>query len=235
MFAAAISKTTPWWQNITYNWFDGVVMCVLLFGLWRGRKHGMSGEILPLARWLALTLGAGFGHAIVGELLIRYGVIKAVFGNFFNIQTAAQVTAYLLIALAVFLVFSALKHYFQKKLQGSNSFGDGEYYLGTPAGMVRYACMLMAALALLNAPVYSAAEIQAQKEYDNREFGAGLKGYSGNFFPKIYELQADVFQQSLTGPLIKAHLSWLLINTAPTTPASGPKPAAKTPVIHMGN
>jgi uncharacterized membrane protein required for colicin V production len=231
MFAAVISKTTPGWQNFSYNWFDGMVVCVLLFGLWRGRRHGMSVEILPLTQWLALTLGAGFGHAMLGDLLARSGIIKTVFENHFNPQTAALVTAYLLIALAALLVSSTLKHYFQKKLQGSNTFGDGEYYLGMMAGMVRYACILVAALALLNAPVYSAAEIQAQREYDNRWFGGGMKGYSGNYIPKIYDVQDNIFQQSFTGPLIKTYLSPLLINT---TPGGKAKPAARAPALHAG-
>jgi uncharacterized membrane protein required for colicin V production len=236
MFAAIISKTSPWWQNFTFNWFDGLVVGLLMFGLWRGRHNGMSGEILPLGRWLAIALGAGFGHALVGEQLLRFGVTKMVFGNYFDSETAALVTAYLLIALAAILIFSTLKHYFQKKLTENNSvFGGGEYYLGMVAGVIRYASVLLVALALLNAPVYSAAEIQAQKTADNLTFGGGLKGYNGNFFPKIYEVQDCVFKESLTGPQIKAHLSWLLINTTPTAPSSGPKPATKTPVIHMGN
>jgi hypothetical protein len=239
MFAAIISKNIPWWQNFTFNWFDGLVVALLMFGLWRGRHNGMSGEMLPLGRWLAIALGAGFGHAMLGEQLLHFGIIQAVFGNYFDRQTAALVSAYLFIMLVVFLIFSTLKHYFQKKLKENNAvFGGGEYYLGMAAGMIRYVSVLLVALALLNAPVYSAAEIQAQKAADNLTFGGGLKGYNGNFFPKIYEVQDCVFKESLTGPQIKAHLSWLLINTTPatpTTPGSGLKPAAKTPVIHMGN
>jgi hypothetical protein len=232
MFAAVISPTTPWWQNFTFNWFDGLVGGLLLFGLWRGRHHGMSGEILPLGRWLAIALGAGFGHALVGEQLLHFGVIQAVFGNYFDSQTAALVTAYLLIALVAFLIFSALKHYFQKKLAGNNScFGDGEYYLGMAAGVIRYAAVLVVALALLNAPVYTAAEIQAQKAADNRNFGGGLKEYNGNFFPKIYEVQDCVFKESLTGPQIKTYLRPLLITTAP---GGNSKPAAKAPALHAG-
>jgi hypothetical protein len=71
----------------------------------------------------------------------------------------------------------------------------------------------MVALALLNAPYYSSADIAAAKAYNNRWYGGGLKDYSGNFIPSVYDVQDSVFKQSITGPLIKTYLSILLINT----------------------
>ena len=47
MFAAVIQKTTPWWQHFAFNWFDVALVLVLAFGFWRGRKRGMTKELLP--------------------------------------------------------------------------------------------------------------------------------------------------------------------------------------------
>ncbi|HEY5040375.1 MAG TPA: hypothetical protein VIK53_00040, partial [Verrucomicrobiae bacterium] len=84
------------------------------------------------------------------------------------------------------------------------------------------ACIILFALALLNAPFYSAADVEAAKAYNNRWFGGGLKGYNGDFIPSVAEVQASVFQNSLLGPAIKNYFSAVLINGA----APGKKPVA---------
>jgi hypothetical protein len=72
---------------------------------------------------------------------------------------------------------------------------------------------LLAPLALLNAPVYTAQEITAQEAYDQQTFGGGEKGFSGSFFPSVHDIQDSVFVQSFTGRFIKKNLGMLLIDT----------------------
>src|SRR5665213_2085522 len=166
MIAAAVHNTTPWWHSVlSFGWFDVVLVLVLAFGFWRGRKRGMSREALPTSMWLLAVIGAGLGYQLLGDLLLQTGYVKKVFGNSFNERTAAYVTSYLAIALVVFILYSILKNFFREKLSGSNAFGSGEYYLGTISGMIRYACMVLFVLALLNAPYYSVNEINARKAY----------------------------------------------------------------------
>jgi len=217
MIAAAVHNTTPWWHSVlSFGWFDVVLVLVLAFGFWRGRKRGMSREALPTSMWLLAVIGAGLGYQLLGDLLLQTGYVKKVFGNSFNERTAAYVTSYLAIALVVFILYSILKNFFREKLSGSNAFGSGEYYLGTISGMIRYACMVLFVLALLNAPYYSVNEINARKAYNARWYGGGLQGYSGDFIPGMDEVQAGVFQNSLLGPAIKNYFSAMLINgTAP--------------------
>jgi len=229
MFAAVISKSPPWWQNFVFNWFDVAVVLVLAFGLWRGRRRGMSREFLPTSMWLLIVLGGAYGHVWLSGPLLRSGVIKSVVGAHCNNQTAALVAAYLVIALAVIVFFSLLNRLGKHKLEGSNAFGSGEYYLGMIAGTVRYGCILLTALALLNAPFYSLADILAKQAFNKQVFGGGL--YEGDYLPDLQTVQANVFKQSLFGPFIKEHLDLLLINSNP----SGGQPAAKHPVIHIGN
>ena len=73
--------------------------------------------------------------------------------------------------------------------------------------------MVLVALALLNGPYYTLADIAGAKAYNNRWYGGGLKDYNGDFIPSVDEVQASVFKESLLGPLIKDNLSVLLINT----------------------
>jgi hypothetical protein len=95
------------------------------------------------------------------------------------------------------------------KLVGSDVFGSGEYYLGMIAGLVRYTCILVFGLALLNARLYSEKEISDDLKFQNDVYGS-------DFFPKMYSVQEDVFKKSFAGPHIRDELGFLLIkSTAP--------------------
>ena len=97
----------------------------------------------------------------------------------------------------------------------NNFFGGGEYYLGMMSGVVRYACMLMFVLALLNAPYYSAADIKATEAYNEPLVRRRHEGYSGNYFPDVANRAGiSVFKESFIGPYIKDNLGMLLIKTA---------------------
>jgi uncharacterized membrane protein required for colicin V production len=197
-----------------FNWFDVALVLVLAFGFWRGRKNGMSKEFLPASQWLVIVAAAGLGHEMLGDLLLQQGVITSVFGQTFTEKTAAYISGYLIITVAVWLVFHFIKKLLKARLEGSNAFGTGEYYLGIAAGMIRYAGMTIFALALIGAPFYSPAEIAAQKAYNNRWYGGGMKEFKGDFVPSLDELQFSIFDASLTGPFIKTWFSDVLINTA---------------------
>ena len=217
MIAAASQPMS--FNNLPVNWFDGVFVAVLGFGLWRGRKNGMSKEVMPVFQWLSLILASGMGYALIAPTYANtIGTGKV----------ASAMLGYCTLALAIWLVFYILKGIFVPRLTGSNFFGGGEYYLGMFFGMIRFACMLVAALALLNAPFYTTADIQAHNAYVQRWFGGGM--YSGNYFPSVSTVQEQVFKKSFTGPCLKNYLGALLIETAPPAAAKQPQ---KKPVIHM--
>ncbi len=104
-------------------------------------------------------------------------------------------------------------------------FGGSEYYLGMISGTVRYVCIVFFVLALLNAPYYTPSEIQARKEYNNRVFGGGQKGFTGDYIPNMQEVQEQVFKKSLVGPFIKDKLDMFLIETAPAGKKASAAPA----------
>ena len=223
MLVAVIQNPTaalPWWRTISLCWFDMALLGTILFGSWRGRRHGMTKELLPTLQWLAILFGAAFGHPLLADLLEQQGYIKALFGNQVKEHTAALLSAYVVILAVVFICFTLLKRKLNSKLEGSNMFGGWEYYLGTTAGILRYLSMLLVALALLNGPVYTAADIAATKAYNNRWYGGGLKDYSGDFIPSLADIQDSIFKQSISGPFIKDKLSILLINSAPSGAAA---------------
>jgi hypothetical protein len=226
MIAAATQVTRPMsLDHLPFGWFDVALVAVLAFGLFRGRKNGMTKEVLPVSQWLVTVFACGLAYEVVGQLLI-------------NLSGWGKLPCYLLgyfiVMFVVYLLFQLLKKFFPERLKGSNFFGGSEYYLGMVSGMVRYACMLLVALALLNAPYYSAADIIKSKAYSARWFGGGLQGYSGDFFPTLQSVQEDVFKNSLTGPFIKNYLGVLLINSVPAGADQKAAPL-KQPIIHIGN
>ena len=221
MIAAAVQKSSWSLDKLTFGWFDVALILILAFGFWRGRKRGMSRELLPVFMWLGIVGAGAFGYQLLADELIQTGYIRKIFGNSFQERTAANLTAYLVIALVVWIIFTILKNLFKTKVEGANAFGSSEYYLGMFSGVVRYGCMVFFVLALLNAPFYSTADIAAQAAYNKRWLGGGL--YDGNFIPDLPTVQSSIFKNSILGPLIKGNLSLLLIDNF----SGGKKPGVK--------
>jgi uncharacterized membrane protein required for colicin V production len=183
-----------------FNWFDIGIILFLALGIQRGRKHGMSQEIILVLKWVAIILVGGLSYGIVGEMISDNSVFSRLSG---------YQMAYIVIALGITVAFWAITKMANGKLVGSDVFGSGEYYLGMVAGAVRYTCILIFGLALLNSRLYSPKEIADDLKFQNDVYGS-------DFFPKLYTVQEDVFKKSLLGPHIHDELGFLLIqSTAP--------------------
>jgi len=201
MIAVAASSASAFAGKLSVNWFDLVFVAVLAFGIFRGRRNGLSRELLPMLQWIALVIVCGLGYPTVADLLTQ----KLAWG-----RTVADVSGYLALGLVVALVFGVLKKLFTERLVKNDTFKGAEYYLGMPAGMIRFACMLLAALALINAPVYTQQDIARQAATDRANFGGGTM--NGSFFPSFNDVQAAIFVQSATGHYIKSNLRLLLVD-----------------------
>ena len=187
-------------DKLPVNIFDAIVLAILAAGVWRGRKHGMSEELLMVLKWLSIMLACAFSYEPLGRLIAQEG-------NFSLLSS--YLMAYVSVALVILIIFAGVKRGLGGKLLGSDLFGKAEYYLGMGAGLVRFTCMLLAALALLNARYFSEKEIQAMERFQNDVYGS-------NFFPGLHNLQAMVFERSFLGPVIRDNLGLLLIKqTAP--------------------
>lgn len=183
-----------------FNWFDVFVVIMLLIGYQRGRKHGMSQEIVAVSKWVALVLACSIAYEPLGLWL----------GGMLGLgKLAAFLLAYALVALVIMLVFVAINRTIGDRLRGSDTFGKGEFYLGMPAGILRFACIVLVLLALLNARFYTTAEVRAMTKYQNDNYGS-------NFFPTLATVQDEVFRHSFLGAQVHKHLDFLLIK--PTSP-----------------
>lgn len=209
-------------SGMLFNTFDVALVLLLGFGFWRGRKHGMTKEFIPSFCWLFIIIIAGFGYRLLGNQLIQWGVIRKFFGRSFTESTAAYLISYIFLTGLVVVIFLYIGNHLKRRLEGSSIFGSSEYYLGIVAGVVRYACMIIFALALLHAPYYTPAEIAARKAYNNRWYGGGLKDFKGDFIPSLDEAQVAVFHESLFGPLIEKGLGLLLIDSVPNAATGKP-------------
>lgn len=188
-------------DQLPINLFDVLVIALLIAGIARGRKHGMSEELLSVLMWLLILFGCAAFYEVGGQTIEQFTTI---FGHL-----TCYLIAYLVAALVIVLVFLGIKRGLGGKLLGSDIFGQSEYYLGMFAGVVRFSCMLLVGLALLNARYFSPKEVRAMQAYQDDVYGS-------NYFPTLQSVQASVFDKSLTGPWIKDNLGFLLIK--PTAP-----------------
>ncbi len=188
--------------NLPLNWFDLLFACVLIAGVLRGRKNGMSGELLLLLQWVTILFACAKMYESLGATLAATAQMS---------RLSSYLIAYVGIAILVKAIFSLIRHVLKGKLLSADFFGKTEYYLGMIAGMVRFSCVVLVLLALLNARQFTEAEILRDLQFQREAYGA-------HFFPKLYTVQQQVFERSATGLFIRQNLGGLLIT--PTPPES---------------
>ncbi|HEV2455808.1 MAG TPA: CvpA family protein [Verrucomicrobiae bacterium] len=211
-------------DTLPINWFDAAILVLLGFGVFRGRKNGMTRELMPTVQWLSIVVAGALGYSFLAQIYNTQWKMDKVL---------SAVAGYMSIAIVLFLIFTPIKKAFRKRAENGGLFGGSEYYLGMCTGPIRYASMTMFVLALLNARSYTAAEIAAKKAYNERWYGGGI--YSGDYMPDLHTAQDSVFKQSFLGPYIKDDLAVLLIQTGPGDSGGANAPKKPQPVIHIGN
>jgi uncharacterized membrane protein required for colicin V production len=222
MIAASAPTLTS--DGLPINWFDAAILILLGFSVFRGRKNGMTRELAPTIQWLSVVLAAGLGYSFLAQVYNTQCHMNKLW---------SALAGYMSIATALFLIFTPIKRALKKRAENGGLFGGSEYYFGMCAGPVRYASMIVFALALINAKSYTAAEIAAKKAYNERWYGGGM--YSGDYIPDLHTAQNSIFKQSFSGPYIKDGLAVLLIQTGPGDGGSAHAPKKPQPVIHIGN
>jgi uncharacterized membrane protein required for colicin V production len=187
-------------DKLPINVFDCVVLATLVMGLLRGRKHGMSEELMGLLKWLTVVIVCALIYEPAGQWFAKSSPFSLL---------ASFLLVYIAGALLILGIFALCKHRLGGKLLGSDIFGRAEYYLGMGSGVVRLSCMLLMFLAILNARYFSPMEVRAMEKFQDDVYGS-------NYFPTWHTAQAVVFERSLSGVWIKEHLGFLLIK--PTQP-----------------
>jgi len=182
--------------NLSFNWFDLFVLVMLVVGVFVGRKRGMSMELLSVLQWLLIVFAGAMACGPLGKMLSDLSGMSPVL---------TYITAYLFAALVIKIVFVVIRRMAGEKLVAGDVFGNFEYYLGMVAGLVRFACIVLFVMALLNAQQVSKAEIDAQLKAQ-REWAGSI------YFPPFGVIQRGIFEGSFTGRAVKQYLSAQLIN-----------------------
>jgi uncharacterized membrane protein required for colicin V production len=180
------------------NWFDLLVLVTICFGVMRGRKRGMSEELLDVLQWVAIVVG--------GALLYKpFGQAIATATNFNRLATT--VLAYGFIAIILKVIFTGIKRAVGEKLVHADTFGNFEYYLGMLAGALRFSCILFFTINFLHAKHVSDAERAATARMQAENFGSIS-------FPTIGSLRQGIFFESVSGQFVRKHLSVQLLEPA---------------------
>ncbi len=181
------------------NWFDFIVILFFLFGIIRGRKRGMSQELLDLLLWLGIVFGGALGYKPIALFIVKTTGLPLFW---------SQLLGYFAIILCCLFVKSILDRLLQDKILEWDLFGGMEFFLGMMAGAARYLCMLLMLLALLNAKLITDQERQAALEKQEQELGS-------TYFPTLGDVQHSIFNKSFFGRLVKTKFSWILIEGVP--------------------
>lgn len=183
------------------SWVDFAIALLLLWGVLRGRKRGMSEELLDVIKWGLIVVVAGVAYLPLGKMLSRLSVFTPL---------SSYIFVYIGIAIFIFALFGFIRSKVGGKLASAEIFGNAEYYLGMMAGGFRYLCVILVAMALLNARLYSEADIRASIKYQDDNFGS-------QFFPTLPDLQQQVFKSSLCGKAIHTFIPVVLIKSTPSS------------------
>jgi uncharacterized membrane protein required for colicin V production len=200
----------PNFSGISYGYFDGIFVVWLLIGIFRGRKRGMTQELLPTLQWLAIVILAGLFYFPFSVL-----IFQTTTGAFTHLWS--NIIAYVLIAFGINLFFIWLKESIGEKLTGSDLFGRAEYYLGMFSGLLRFACMIVVLVALMHSYVYTQAQLAEIEKFQKKNFEEIR-------FPTYASVQQSVLTESCTGRLIQSNLSSVLIVSTTASTSAG-KPA----------
>ena len=192
-------------RNIAITWFDLLLVVVLAAGVLRGRKRGMSEELLDVLQWLCIVVVGALLYASFGQTISDATRMGLAYG---------YVTAYLFIALLFKLLFTTIKRSVGEKLVHSDTFGRLEYYMGMLAGALRFFCVLLFCLSFLHVKYISDAERAATAKMQKDNFGSIS-------FPTIGSLQQTVFYESESGKFIRKHLRAQLMDPVQNNRASG--------------
>jgi uncharacterized membrane protein required for colicin V production len=195
------NQARDFFQDLAFSYFDAIVLVWLLVGFLRGRRHGMTQEILPMLQWVGIVLLGGYFNQPVGAFL------RQTFPGSFDVQWSC-ILGYGIIAFGTMLFVGLLKYWLADKLTGSDVFGRFEYYLGIIAGVARFGCMLLVLLAVMHSRIVTRSELDA--------IDAQMKKNLDDIHPPRYDygcVEQAIFTQSFVGRTVQENLSDILIPT----------------------
>ena len=193
------------------SWVDLAVLVVVIAGIFRGRKRGMSEELLDVIKWVSVLVVTALLTRPAGQMLSDASVFSLL---------SCYIFTYTLIVISLKLLFGFIRKQMGDKLVSSDFFGSAEYYLGMVAGAIRYTCVVIVVFAFINARYYSPEEIAEDARVQQHNFG-DIR------FPTWAALQDQVFNKSACGTITRNFIPFCLI--PPTPPET--KSLAKDSVV----
>ncbi len=190
--AAKAGESAP--AGPEFGLFDVLLILVFGLGIWRGKVRGISEELLDFLQWLVTIVAAGFLYGLVGDLLAQAKVPRL----------WANMGGYVLVIIAVSILFGLIKKSVGNKLVDSDFFGGWEYRLGAAAGAIRYLCIWIAILSLMSARYFDAASVALERKAQEKEVGLVL-------VPTWGMAQRMALYDSMTGPYIRQYLAHQLM------------------------
>jgi len=198
-------------KSLNLSVFDLFFLAFLAIGILRGRKRGISEELLDVIQWIGVIIGAALAYPGIGGALVTYAKFPSLL---------ADLVGYIIAAVAIVFLFKNLKRGVGEKLVQGDVFGRFEFYLGMLAGFVRFFCIGLFVLALLHAKYSTPQERERIAKLQRDNFGSIS-------FPTFDEMQYSVFYKSASGNLIRTNLSMLLIKPVPPTSDRSPNNIAR--------
>lgn len=203
-------------NGIPFSWFDVVVAIMAIIGVLRGRRRGMSQELLDFFMWLGMVGGGAYACRAGSGYMIRLTGLSPM---------SAHILLYLGTAAVVAFIFMLLKNAFRDRLAGTDFFGRLEYPLGILAGITRFLCMVLLVIAVINAKKQTEAEKQAARKAQESELGS-------SFFPTLGDFQDGIFAKSFCGSKLNEYAPFLLI---PPSDSGNKKPGAQDSLRNQRN
>jgi len=173
-------------SGFSLTWFDLLLVALIIYGVLRGRKRGMSEELLDVLQWLSIVVIGALIYRPLGKLVGAYTGM----GNFYGYTVIYACTA-----IALKFAFTCFKRMIGEKLVQSDAFGGFEYYMGMAAGALRCFCILVFSISFLHGIYISDSERAATAKMQADNFGSIS-------FPTFGSLQYTVFHVSPSGKLI---------------------------------
>src|SRR5580693_3203191 len=99
MIAASVSSSLTS-DALPINWFDAAVLVLIGFGVFRGRKNGMTRELGPTIQWLLVVFGAGLGYPYLAQIYNTQCHLD---------KLLSALAAYASIAVVIFMIFIPIK------------------------------------------------------------------------------------------------------------------------------
>lgn len=179
-------------------WFDLAALAILAVTVMVGLRRGMSEELIPLVQWLTVCLVAGTNYKLPGDMLAAQWKIQ---------PGLAYAICYLALTALIVGIFAIVRRVVGQKLIARHVFGALETPLGGLAGAGRGVCLLLVALAILNAR-YVSPEERERMNQPRTEEGA-LAAFT------VESIQNEVFVRSRSGAFAQGNLGGLLLTSSP--------------------